>query len=79
MSLLVEYWKSKAKLSYLSVNKTSPGNKKEKFVKNFFTAKNCGLSVQSWSWTPGAGAAILSSWSRFRVTMERLHNTGVKF
>ena len=76
MSLLVEYWKSKAKLSYLSVNKTSPGNKKEKILKTFLLPKIVDYRYRAGA---GAGAAILSSWSRFRVTMERLHNAGVKF
>ena len=67
MSLLVEYWKSKAKLSYLSVNKTSPGNKKEKFVKLFYCQKlwTIGTELELEPVPPSclAGAGSGSQWN----------------
>ena len=63
-----EELKSKAKLSYLYVNKTCPGLCRKLcyiFSQLVFTAKNGGL--QSWSWH------LDYRWSRVKV--ERLHNT----
>ena len=77
MSLQIKYryWKSLAKHSYryLSLNKTSTGKLSSEICKNFFFQQK--IVDYRARVGAGAGAAILTSWSRSRAKMERLHNT----
>ena len=69
----MKYWNSKATHSYLSVNKIkqAPVNLQGQIL--FVQQQILDYRARA---KAGAGAAILTSSSRSRVKMERLHNTG---
>ena len=56
---------------YLSLNRTSPGKLRSEIFKNFF----CQQQIVDYRVRAGAGAAILTGWSRSLAKMKRLHNT----
>ena len=66
----MKYWKRKANHWYLSVNKNKSRKIERKIVDNFKKSKNGVVDYRA-----GTGAGILTTLSRSRVKMERLHNT----